>query len=298
MGSWSGWVNAFTRVNTSGMYRPLTQNVFFWAAWRLFGDNPLGYHFALMLFFILSGFVLFRFLRVATQSVSSALAGTALWMFSATHFEALSWASAFSETGAMLFAMLVLLSCAQSRFKIATFWYVICLLSNETTIVLPGMMLCYEWIMQRSSFRSGIVKTLPLWIVAAVYLVLRLTVIGTHMAGTFSVVFPGPLWVTLFLRSLGASFGYSGPYLNVLHSKSAWSVLLVSSTIVAWGGVVILWILALIKRVYSNDSVRLALFGALSFVIGMLILLPFGHNFADYNLALPLVGVSTFVASV
>lgn len=297
MATWSGWVNAFTQVNGAGMYRPLTQNVFFGLAWRLFGANPLGYHLVLMAFFIISGVVLFRFLRVATQSSPSATAGTALWMFSSTHFEGLNWSAAFSETGVMLFAMLVLLSGARSRFRMATFWFIICLLSNETTIVLPGIISCYEWILRRTTFKQAIRNTLPLWIIAFIYLILRFTVIGTHMQGAFSIVFPGPVWVSLFVHSMLVAVGYSGPFLNVLHSSSTWSTLLFLAFIALWGSVLAVWIVTLIKRVHYGEAARCAIFGVLSFVCGLLILLPFGKDFADYNLALPLVGVSMLLAS-
>ena len=59
----SQWWSAFTQPNGADTYRPLTQNVFFWLCWQMFGLHPLGFHIVLLAAFLLSVAVVYRMSR-------------------------------------------------------------------------------------------------------------------------------------------------------------------------------------------------------------------------------------------
>jgi hypothetical protein len=79
-----GWQLAFTHVNGSGQYRPLTQQIFFWFGWHTFGMNALGYHLLDLGAFLTTALLVYYLLTRMIESSWIAAAGAALWAFSMT----------------------------------------------------------------------------------------------------------------------------------------------------------------------------------------------------------------------
>ncbi len=204
----SQWWAAFTQPNGADTYRPLTQNVFFWFCWQLFGFHPLGYHIVLLGTFLLSVVVVYRLCRAFKVSPLPALAATPAFAFSNTHYEGLGWTSAFCETGTTLVVALALFFVVTNRSRLAVLFYIIGLLSNETAAILPGIALLYEVTIRRTHLRTALRNTRFLWYVAIVYGIFRL-IIGFHPNGAFSMTFSPLGWLRLTGSAVVQGLGFT-----------------------------------------------------------------------------------------
>jgi hypothetical protein len=303
LGSLSGWITVFTHADHSSTYRPLTQEVFFWVCWNLFGSNPLGYHLVALAVFVVTALTVYFLILQLVSLRWVALCAAAFWAFSMTHFEALAWASAFSETGAVVCVAFSLLAMARSQPRAMLLWYLAALMSNETTMVVPALAAVYFLIWKRERVKDVARHTAALWITFGVYLVLRKTVIGLSTGGPFALVLSPRIWLQLTLQSARSMLGFSPTFTNVAqYSRSPWEQI---AALAQW--LLILGVVAALvsgigravrRRAVDSTALRLLLTGALWFVIGMSPVLPFARDFADYNLSIALIGYPLLIAGL
>ena len=288
------WWAAFTQPNGADTYRPLTQNVFFWFCWQLFGFHPLGFHLVILATFLLSVVMIYRLCRALNFSPFPALAATSIFAFSNTHYDGLAWTSAFCETGTTLVVAAAMYFVVTKKRGAAVLFYVIGLLCNETAAVVPAIALLYEVAVRRVRFRTALRNTQWLWCAAIVYGIFRL-IIGFHPGGAFSMTFSALGWIRLTGSAVVQGLGLTSTFHNALSGAGDWRApallaLILCSTVAV--GVATLW------WQKARESVGLLIFGAGTFVIGLLPLLPFSRDWSYYNLAIPLIGVSIVVAAL
>ncbi|MHB1630239.1 MAG: hypothetical protein ACYCVB_18020 [Bacilli bacterium] len=289
------WFSAFTTTNGSGTYRPLTQNVFFWIGWNLFGLNPLGYHLLLLATFMIAVYVVYLLFVSIFSSHSIALVSTAVFAFSNTHYASLAWASAFSEVGATLLAALVLYTVAKDRHRLSSLFFTLCLMANETTITLPAMVMLYYMLIRRRSFLDAMRHSKILWIEVSIYMIFRIFVAGLHTGGVFSAVFSLPIWLHLIWSSAVESIGITPTFYNAFGSSGAWHYLsLVALIVYVISGIA----LAAFFARHIKDSMNGIALGLSWFFIALLPILPFSGDWSYYNLAVPLIGVSVAIGSM
>lgn len=301
MATAQGWKFAFTHVNGSGQYRPLTQQVFFWLNWHVFGMNALGYHLLDLGAFLATAFLIYHLLTRLVPSPWIAAGGAALWAFSMTHYESLDWVSAFSETGAVFFAVLTLVAAVADRRVLMLLGYLAVLLANETAIVVPALVLTYLLVWKGASLRDAIVRTLPLWGLFVLYMIARLTFLGLSAGGPFALVLSPGVWAQLTAKSVVSILGFNPGLNNVATSSASWSSLVtvvslslfISIAAVVGAALVQTW-----RAPEDTRALRLIALGVLWFLIGMAPVLPFAHNFADYNLSMPLLGFPLILAGL
>ncbi len=305
MSSVSSWMLAFSSSNGSGQYRPLTENVFWWISWRIFGFDPFGYHLVNLIVFIVTSCVLYKVFHVVYRNRSLALLAASLFAFSATHYTALAWASGMAGLGALLFAALFLLNITRNRNTHALVFFILCLLSNETTIILPFLALAYIVIGEHVAFPTAVRRTGLLWMILLGYLIFRFAIAGLPLAssGPFAVVLSLPGWLFLIRSSLAHILGLSPTLRNVLGGASALWRLAATAFLVIW--ILCLGVLGLFlannflnRRATLPRETHLFWVGVLWFVFGMAPILPFSRDFSNYNLAIPLIGVSLCITSL
>jgi hypothetical protein len=167
MNKLSGWIAAFAFENASGFYRPLTQNVFFFVAYNLFGLHSFYYHIVSFVFVIFSGFFVYKIILTICEDNSSAIVGTSIFLFSSLLYSLIAWASAFSQTGSGFLYVLTIYLYIQGR-KYRTWSYIgfiLCLMSGEITSTLPAFLVLYEIVKQQNGLLASIRKTIYVWII-------------------------------------------------------------------------------------------------------------------------------------
>ena len=295
-----GWIETFTK-NVGPFYRPLAQNVFFWAGLHLFGFNPLGFHLVCLLALIgAAGLAYAAYLRMFEGAVPPALAAGAAFAFSSVHYETVAWVSTFDEAGAALAFAAAIFSYAFGRVWWTLGFYVLALLCDETATPLPLIAAVLSLLVFRTSVKDALRRTLPLWIALAVYAAFRLFVTGLHGTGdtSFGINLSPSLWVSLTVASVANALGWLPPSLNVLFGSDG------SSEIAKVAGVAFaLSLLAgaglAVAGARRNEFARAAAAGLLWFAIALSPLLLFSaHNWTTYNLAIPLMGLALAVGSV
>ncbi|UEO01010.1 hypothetical protein A9R16_006345 [Acidiferrobacter thiooxydans] len=295
----SGWESAFGHANGSGQYRPLTQNVFFWLAFLAFGLYAPAYHIVALVVFSLSALILFRIVTHLVKDRALALGAAIFFAVSPLHYGGLSWVSAFSETGAIFCFILTLYFVIVKRSWVGYLAYIACLLSNETASVVPAVAFLYYKIYERETIVESTRKTLGYWGIFALYITLRVTVLGLHAAGAFAL---GDTFGATFLHVMGAVvhvIGVAPTSYNVTHANGAEGV---AARIVEYfylGTFAFLMVAIIWRSIRDRVVRRFVLFGMSVFIVGMLPELTFSqHDWALYNLGIPDVGIAFIVVSL
>jgi hypothetical protein len=291
----NAWIVAFDQMNGSGFYRPLTQEVFFYAIFHLFGVNALLSHIAVFAVYLLTGLVLYKLLVSLTKEVGAAIAGTAVFLFCNANYVGLSWVAAFSQTGSSLLFVATLYFYAMGRRVFSAIAFLLCLLSGEITSTIPAFIFLFEFLIRRSSIVQSLLKGGYFWLMFAAYVVLRFAVLGIHPAGPFGMANSLPLLLATFMKSLAWIIGWTPSLENAL-AAPYWRVLAWGAFLVmALAEVIPLIMLCLIDR--RGERVRVFVMGLLWIAIGMSPVLVFSlHDYAAYNLAISLIGLAVCVA--
>ncbi len=152
---------------TTAMYRPITSLVIFFQ-FRLFGVHPWGYHLTSLLLHALACALVYRVALRLSQKSSVALFASLLFAVHAAHLEAIAWVSALAEpmvASAVLVGILCYLryrEARETRWLAATcLSFFAGLLIKETAIILPLLLLAYEFSYAGWSFRI-LRKNLPI----------------------------------------------------------------------------------------------------------------------------------------
>jgi 4-amino-4-deoxy-L-arabinose transferase-like glycosyltransferase len=133
-----------------GLYRPVTQSVYFAALWPHFGCDATPYHAVQLLAFTANALLVFGIARRLTGSMAAALAAGLIYATTPGHITAVFWLAAFTMTGTAL-VVLAMLWC---WLRIETPWWraVVCtvlqaigLLASEHAVTGPGLLALMAW---------------------------------------------------------------------------------------------------------------------------------------------------------
>ncbi len=163
-----------------GLYRPFTA-LSFTLEWELFGDTPLAFHGANVLFHGLVSVLIFLLL-LELGSVPGALAGGALFAIHPLHTEAVANVVGRAELYSALFFLLACLLYLKGRgwvglsrsfrlFGIGVL-YLLSLFSKEIGVTLPGVLLLLELLGPSLKWRDEPPLLSRVWKEAPVYLLL------------------------------------------------------------------------------------------------------------------------------
>lgn len=162
-------------------YRPLSTQVFFFIFQKSFGLNPLPYHAFVLLCFGLSLFLINRSAAFLLSSEKKALLVIFIYGFSVSNFTRLYFLSAFQEIAMVNFSLLCILSYLYDRREKSLFFFILALLSKETAIVIPAILLVLDWSWKKVSLK----KLTPFALILLPYLYFRLSVFGLAVGDTY-----------------------------------------------------------------------------------------------------------------
>lgn len=150
--------------------------------YKLFGDNPSGYHLQQILWHAGNGFLLFLVLQLVGIELVPAMLGVAFFIVHPFQSESVANLSHRKELLPLFFGILSLLAYSRaavsgSRKKIALLvssglLYALVLLSNITAITLPAMVLLFEYLFMKEEDRLLLRRPYTLKIVIAIVAVI------------------------------------------------------------------------------------------------------------------------------
>jgi tetratricopeptide (TPR) repeat protein len=178
---------------TDNFYRP-TQNIYYLLIYQAFGENKVAFHWGNIILHLLNALLLFAVLQGWSVSRGWAFATSLLWAVHPTHVEAISYISGTADPMGLLFFLLALwvfpLDKPNQHWKAwlgALLFFIISLLSKEAMIVVPALLMLVLGLVnseRRWQWRHYL-STLPFWITAVLYLILRKTLLNFDQTYSF-----------------------------------------------------------------------------------------------------------------
>jgi tetratricopeptide (TPR) repeat protein len=174
--SFSGLVRIWTEPGSTQQYYPLLHSAF-WLQYRLFGDDPMGYHVVTLLLHAGSAVLFALVLRRLFSGIAAIPAGTEwlaamLFALHPVHVESVAWITEQKNTLSMAFylaASLAYLEFDDSRrpraYAAALALFTLSLLCKTVTATLPAALLVvFWWRRGRLSWRRDVLPLAP-WLV-------------------------------------------------------------------------------------------------------------------------------------
>jgi len=145
----------------------------------LFGFNTFFYHFLIFSLFASSIYLFNLVLKKIGVSKKASIVSLIIFSFSHTIFTRLYFLSAAQEMMLNFFILLALLSSLKnSTFKqhlITSFWYVLALLSKDSAIVFPVLVLVFDWLkFKKINYKKIAILLVPTFL----YLYIRIFLFG------------------------------------------------------------------------------------------------------------------------
>jgi tetratricopeptide (TPR) repeat protein len=179
----------FLGKRISNYYRPL-QMLFYMGEYYLFGlGHPWFWHLVAVLLHIAAVFAAYFLIR-ALADEKLALWAALVFAFHPIHVEVVAWIAALPELlcALSLFTAIHFYHLARTTARpvpnhgIATAVFFVGLFCKETALVLPALLLAYEFFYRRESFRDtwlGLRRLLPYLCALGFYVAIRVRVLGT-----------------------------------------------------------------------------------------------------------------------
>jgi hypothetical protein len=165
-------------------FRPLTKFIYFAAAYRAFGLNPMPHHLVSLLLHVANTLLVFVLLRRLRVPFSPALVVAGLFGMNAAFFHAVGWISCIQQlmgTFFMLLSIVLALAAIErghaGRLYLATFAYLLALMSVEQTFLAPvivSAVLVMGLAGGRHTLRRSFTALWPHYLLLSAYLVMRL----------------------------------------------------------------------------------------------------------------------------
>ena len=307
--SWTNIAKIFTEDVGAGaeksyrFWRPMQMLTYMldYSFWEL---NPLGYHLTNIVLHILAALTLFWLINLLYDNRHLALITGLFFTVHPIHTEAVSYISGRTDPLALLFLLLCFIFYIKalpahkiSFYILALFTYVLALLSRESSLILPVLLLLYHYSFK---VKLKIRAFLPLLALAFAYIILRLTLLRFLLLGVdlaYSKVtllqrLPG-FFVAIFnyLKLLLVPFNQHMEYGKIVFPFGYYRAV--------WGIIIILFLL--ICALSSRKTNSLVFFSLFWFFIALLPssnLYPINAYMAEHWLYLPSIGFFLILANV
>jgi len=160
---------SFRNPHDYAFYRPLTNQVYNFLMKSLFGLQPLYFHLVSFIFFLANIFLIFKIMEKLLGKRSLSFLVAFFYGINASNLGSLAYISNFQEIGMAFFLFLSFWFYLKDK-KIAPLFFVFSLLSKENALVLPLILIVYEFLLGQREWK----KTLPYWFISGFYFVFRL----------------------------------------------------------------------------------------------------------------------------
>lgn len=277
-------------------YHPLTMG-FYWLEYRLFGDNPFGYHLVSLILHLANSLLIFWLFRLISASNIIALVTMSLFALHPLHVETVAWVSDTKGLLCALFFLSSLVFYIYYRKKGRDVYYLISLaafcfslLSKSTGVSLPLVLLLIDYYDKRRIDKNSILEKLPFFLLSLLFsllaiftqdtfkAVMQLPAFYRFLTASYSLVF----YLLKIILPVNLSSQYPYPRLVEINTPA----FLFAPFIVA----------ALLGLTFASVRyTRKVVFGVFFFLITLvpvLQIVPFGNSFAaDRHTYLPLAGL-------
>ncbi|MEZ5066862.1 MAG: tetratricopeptide repeat protein [bacterium] len=158
-----GWARAFVEADRFDYY-PLT-SLAFWAEWRLFGENPLGYHTVNVALHVLGALLLWRLLR--RLRVPGAFVVAALFAVHPVAVGSVAWIAELKNTLSFVLLVGALLAWTRSGeeggawYGAALGLFVAALLAKASAVVFPAVALALDFLVRGRLSRRDFARIVP-----------------------------------------------------------------------------------------------------------------------------------------
>jgi tetratricopeptide (TPR) repeat protein len=187
--SWKFLPNYFTENLIAGAglhsnyWRPLLLFSFSldYKIWKLF---PFGYHLTNTLLHILNAFLIYYLLLLIFKNQKISFLTALIFLLHPLQTEAVTYVTGRGDPLSIFFILISFIFYIfakeknQNKFLILScLFFILSLLTKETVIFFPALVLFYE-ILNREKFKKILINTSPLFFIALIYFILRLTVLN------------------------------------------------------------------------------------------------------------------------
>lgn len=203
----------------SNMYRPILVTSFA-IDHLLWGKNPIGYHLTSILLHAANGILIYLLLNTLFGNKTISFLTAVLFIVHPVQSEAIAYGSGRTDPLSAFFGLSSLLSYlyfVKEKGSARIYWmsiifFILGLLAKESMIVLPVLLVLCDFVSQKKPKRDlVIVNTLPFFILALVYIFLRLTIL--NFLNTLNFYSENNLYSTdIFIRI----FTFAGVFIEYL----------------------------------------------------------------------------------
>jgi hypothetical protein len=296
LGAFINFFNLLKSPEGWGLYRPLTTQVFYFLAVKLFNLNPIPLHIISFITLFVIIYLVGELTILLTGNRKVALLAAFLYATSATHFGHLYFLGTYQELGMALFFTVAILTYFKNKKVLALVFFILALMSKETALVLPFILVLIQWFLKKKFNYFW----LPYFVIGGVYLFLRFRYYGFASGDSYVWNF-APLkavntlgWYGLWSFNIPETVvDFIGPGLHLNPNLlKYWAkeiipivILFVVQMLIVFGSIV-------------RSAKKLIIFSFFWFVItlGPVLFLPI-HKFT-YYLTLPLIGVVIVIANI
>lgn len=175
-------------ANHQGVYRPL-RSIFYVLSYRIWGNNPAGYHFQSILIHLAIVLIIYKILRLITKNKFIAFGSSAVFATHPIHTEAITYATASMDTIGIVFFFISfyfylksqILNINQNRYLLfAIMSAILAFFTYEMTLTLPFIMLGYSFVfnkINKKNIVNRIKYILPFFLLAATYTFIRIFIV-------------------------------------------------------------------------------------------------------------------------
>ena len=246
--------NLFQNIGEStSFYRPL-QSLSYLIDYSLYELNPAGYHLTNLLFHLLNAILIYLLLNLIQKKRKLSLLASLLFVVHPIHTQAVTYIAGRADPMAafFLFLGLYLYIKRSGLWGAGYYWgslisFILALLTKEIALIFPFALVLHNRCFQSS--REGFPKprVLPFFIVAAGYVLLRLTILNFSGGHFF---FNGAIVISMILTFSKVSVSYLRLLLVPLNLHSERLVSLSSSlwereVLISLAIIIVIWIVAL-----------------------------------------------------
>lgn len=294
-----------------GVYRPLTTQAFYFLSNSVFNLNPFALHVISFITFFLVIYFVYKLVNMITRNDSMAVFAAFLYATSATHYGHLYYLGTYQELGLAVFCLLTVILFIKfvgkgnlKYYFLSVIAYVLALLSKETAIIIPGVLvLVYGFLKLRKDkviqIKKVILALSGFVVILLVYLYFHFFLYGLAQGESyiwdFSSRFINTLvWYGLWSLNLPEMLvDFVGPGLRFNPNLFRFWSKEITPIFLLFGAVMtsISYLILKVRKILKKEDFQIIIFSLFWFVLTLVpvLFLPL-HKFT-YYLTIPLIGV-------
>lgn len=295
---------------SSNMYRPILL-ISLAVDYVLWKNNPLGYHLTSIILHSLNAILVFLILKKLFQKKILALLTSILFVLHPIQTESVAYASGRTDllfSFFCLFSILFFLTFLDTRtrsfFISSIVLFVLAILSKETAVMLPLLLLFLTFLYKKSNIKNKLLYLTPFFLISVCYFLLRLTLLnfgntlnfysGKNLEAplqlyssnisvrvfTFAKVFWGFLGITFFPKDL--IFSRNAEIISSFFNPFVLAFLIL----------IIIFFFSIFR--YKNKVFVFSFFWVFISLLPVSGIIPINNIYAEHYFYFPLIGIIVF----